>query len=282
MNRLPAFAFKICALLLLVLLFTGCKTKPAPSEPMEHLPLQPLTASLVAQMENNKNRDVLFGLQYYLSTRVVLNQDGGEETRGRTTREGSLELTTIRKSDTLTLERETMGEIIRISKNAEGKWYLNVCFDPDRDDLYLRFVEGDEGYFYLEKDNNRRIMNGPYQQYLLAPSQSPELPPHLLIRMRSETRSGEAAMTVRGRVLKDKQPSSIRPINMPGNSPAAGTAGTAGSVQGTRQSNENLNMLLSLQERLDQYLAGDIEMSAEELADMEQTIADLEAQLELP
>jgi hypothetical protein len=251
--------------LILVCLLAGCKNTPRPSS--EVITLQPLTADIISHL----GPDDIYNLQCYISDQLVLFKVINE-IRGRNN-EGALELTNIYRRDMVSIEGKTKGEIIKLPvRDGEGKMFLEVCFEPDRDDLKLRFVQSEEdGYFNLEHDNGILEYGNSLYQVLQS-----EKTPRLLINVETRVAAGGAPRVALGRTVEGGKPSDSR-ILYKWESPIS-----AGNARAGGEGDEDLNLLHSLQERLNQYLDGEIVMTAEELADIEQTIAELEARPNQP
>ena len=184
---------------ILVYLFAGCKTAPAPAAapppppppppqivevmspppPPEIIeiavPLQPLTRDMVNQI----GAEAVPAFQYYISGQVILLKERSE-LRSRNTGK-ALELINAYTRDIITIDGITKGEVIGVGTNSEGKITLDACFESDSE-LTLRFVQSGEGYFDLEIHDGMVIYGG--MQYRALPA---EQTTRLLINLESRS-----------------------------------------------------------------------------------------------
>jgi hypothetical protein len=226
-----------CVFLVLVLALS-CVSPPPPSPPPlppeiityyvevpteeRQLYLQPLSAALLEELDR---LGAVSNFQYYLSGPLVMISEGSEPMRG-SNKHGTLEITTDFASDILIINANTLGEVLAVRRDGEGRIFLEMSFEPGATNRSLVFAEaGTDGYFYLQVDNgltqydNRQFLvhenTGSLPHLLIAVETSmfPITPRHLPGREIAENSSSSPAdFPISGNLFRPGAPAQAQPL----------------------------------------------------------------------
>jgi hypothetical protein len=150
--------------------------------------------------------------------------------------------------------------VVASVSNIEGKMVLETCFESDND-AFLFFVEsGEEGFFNLSVSNETVKYKGFDYRVFQA-----EKITRLLINLETKDSILNNQRFAYGRSINDASP-------MPQYYEPYNIWETSGQKEEILQKEDAITQLRVLMGYLDQVSAGEIDITPQELADMEQTV----------
>jgi hypothetical protein len=159
--------------------------------------MRPLTRAVLEQLRYNG--DDIKRLQYYISTRITLENEIGTQ-KLEISPQGEGLLMENYETDRIIIVKEAGGILVRAGEDRTGRLILDVSFEDDTDAV-LSFRENHaDRYFYLidrESYGERLVRYGDGLYSLRAHGNKP----HLLIQFAEITETWPTNREVRGRLL---------------------------------------------------------------------------------
>ncbi|MDR2516381.1 MAG: hypothetical protein LBC88_03250 [Spirochaetaceae bacterium] len=178
---------------LLIALFASCKSKPPPLIRLEEIyPLVPFTRDFVTRAK--ASRLSLNEFQYYISTRVILEEPSASEL-----------LRVTPRGDAVIQRRETMGQIqvpreregVLVAEPAADFTAVQVYFDRRYQNYPFTFVESPVDYrYYLVWDESAGTLDLGGIAYNLR--YVGDAPPYLMVRLREDVYQPVSSVEMQG------------------------------------------------------------------------------------